>query len=292
MNRTLKNEEIRKHVLPLVRLALSEDIGEGDVTTLSTVSADTMAEAEIVSKADGVVAGLFVVGIVFGLIDGRVELEFLTTDGAKIRKGEVLAIVKGPARAILSGERVALNFLQRMSGIATATSCFVEAVKPYTAKILDTRKTVPGQRFLDKLAVSLGGGVNHRFGLFDMVLIKDNHIVAAGGITEAVRRVRGENKRCLLVEVEVKDLDELSEALFLRPDRILLDNMSVPLMKKAVEITSGKVPLEASGGVTLETVSEIAATGVDFISVGALTHSVSALDISLEITSLGISKEN
>ncbi|CAG0927021.1 partial nicotinate-nucleotide pyrophosphorylase (carboxylating), partial [Planctomycetaceae bacterium] len=200
-----------------------------------------------------------------------------------VTKGQIFGTVSGPIRSLLIAERTALNFLQRMSGIATATQRFMEAVKPYRAIILDTRKTAPGLRLLDKWAVKLGGGQNHRIGLFDMVLIKNNHITAVGSITAAINRVRECDERHRPIEVEVRTLAELQEALVLQPDRILLDNMSLNQMREAVTITAGRVPLEASGNVTLETVNAIAATGVDFISSGALTHSVKALDISLTL---------
>ena len=209
-------------------------------------------------------------------------------DGTLVAVGTSLATVEGPAIPILSGERTALNFLQRMSGIATATRRYVEAVAGTRAAILDTRKTAPGLRALDKWAVALGGGQNHRQGLYDMVLIKDNHIAAAGSITRAVERVRAHNRSGLPIEVEVKTPAELEEALALDPpvDRIMLDNMTVEEMRQAVQRVDGRVPLEASGGVNLQTVRAIAETGVDFISVGALTHSVTALDISLELDRL------
>jgi nicotinate-nucleotide pyrophosphorylase (carboxylating) len=213
-------------------------------------------------------------------------MEILVQDGQHIRPGLVLARVSGPARSILTAERTALNFLQRMSGIATLTQRYVAAVQDTAAVILDTRKTAPGLRLLDKWAVRLGGGQNHRLGLYDMVLIKDNHIVAAGGITAAVTRVRARLQGLgsgMEIEVEVKDLVELEEALGLGLDRIMLDNMTLQEMRQAVEMTDRRVPLEASGGVDLDTVRGIAETGVDYISVGALTHSASALDVSLDI---------
>jgi nicotinate-nucleotide pyrophosphorylase (carboxylating) len=228
-----------------------------------------------------VVAGLAVVKLTFALLDERVRLVLAVADGDWVTKGTEIASVSGPVRAILSGERVALNFLQRMSGIATLTRRFVEAVNGTSAVILDTRKTIPGLRVFDKWAVRLGGGQNHRFGLYDMVLIKDNHIAAVGNLTETVARVRQTDTRNRQIEVEVKNLTELQEALELQVDRILLDNMTVEKMQEAVRLTQGRIPLEASGNITLEAISEIAATGVDYISMGMLTHSVKALDISL-----------
>jgi nicotinate-nucleotide pyrophosphorylase (carboxylating) len=280
--------EITPEILQIIRRALDEDIGPGDVTSQWTLPAELELEGKLLAKADGVVAGLAVAAAVFHLVDERVRFISLCQDGQRVRAGDVLAVVQGPARAVLGAERTALNFLQRMSGIATAARRYVDAVAGTRAVILDTRKTAPGLRVLDKWAVRLGGGQNHRFGLFDMVLIKDNHIAAAGGITQAVARVRAHNQAGLPVEVEVKSLAELEEALAIQPplDRIMLDNMDLETMRRAVEMTAGRVPLEASGGVSLERVRAIAETGVDYISVGALTHSVTALDISLEVEPL------
>ncbi|MGQ9668100.1 MAG: carboxylating nicotinate-nucleotide diphosphorylase [Anaerolineae bacterium] len=277
--------EISEGLRRIIQRALEEDLGPGDVTSRWILPEELVLEGKIIAKADGVVAGLTVAGVVFAMVDDRVDFLPLCLDGQAVPAGTVIAEVKGPGIAILSAERTALNFLQRMSGIATATRRYVDAVAGTRAVILDTRKTAPGLRVLDKWAVWLGGGQNHRFGLFDMVLIKDNHIAAAGGITRAVERVRQHNRAGLPIEVEVKTLEELEEALAIRPplDRIMLDNMDMEAMRRAVQMTAGRVPLEASGGVSLETVRRIAETGVDYISVGALTHSVKALDISLEI---------
>ena len=272
-----------EEVASIVRCALAEDLGRGDVTTDSIVPAGTPAHGQFIAKAAGVIAGWDAVAAVFAALDRHVALQPIVHDGRDVRAGTVIGTVDGPARALLSGERVALNFLQRMSGIATMTRAFVRAVEGTRAIILDTRKTAPGLRPLDRLAVRLGGGTNHRFGLFDMALIKENHITAAGGVASAVRRVRANAPAGVPIEVEVRSLDELREALDLAPDRILLDNMDAVEMREAVRIADGRVPLEASGGVRLETVAEIARTGVDYISVGALTHSVRALDISLEL---------
>ena len=273
---------------PIVQRALDEDLGDspvsrGDVTTLCTIPENAMLEGRFIAKADGIIAGLEVARLTFALIDEHVQVEFTIHDGDPVTKGQVFGTVSGPTRALLIGERTALNFLQRMSGIASLTQQFVEAVKPNRAVILDTRKTAPGLRLLDKWAVKLGGGQNHRIGLYDMVLIKNNHITAVGSITAAINRVRECDDRHRPIEVEVRTLDELQEALTLQPDRILLDNMNLAQMLAAVQIAAGHVPLEASGNVTLETVNAIAATGVDFISSGALTHSVKALDISLTL---------
>lgn len=270
----------------IVLAALAEDIGDGDITTLSTVPEELRLTGRFIAKESGVVAGIDVVWRAFALLDPRVELLVLIDDGLCVERGQVIAQVSGPGRAILTGERVALNFLQRMSGIATVTQRYVEAIEGTAAMILDTRKTVPGLRLLDKWAVRLGGGSNHRIGLYDMVLIKDNHIAAVGSIAEAVDRVRSNDPRGRQIEVEVTSLEQLEEALALPVDRILLDNMPPDLMREAVMRTGGRIPLEASGGVNEETVREVAETGVDFISVGALTHSVKAMDISLDLTSL------
>lgn len=267
----------------IVRRALAEDIGSGDVTTDSTLPPEAQLAGRFLAKQPGVVAGLEVARLAFALIDERVQFSTRVTDGDRVEEGQVFATMSGPGRALLSAERVALNCLQRMSGIATLTRRFVEAVQGTRAVILDTRKTAPGLRALDKWAVRLGGGQNHRSGLYDMVLIKDNHIAAVGGITEAVRRVRAADAQKHAIEVEVRNLVELREALDVHVDRILLDNMSVDEMREAVRVAGGRTPLEASGNMTLENVAAVAATGVDFISVGALTHSAPALDISLKL---------
>ncbi|OUC06245.1 nicotinate-nucleotide pyrophosphorylase [Litorilinea aerophila] len=264
----------------IIRRALEEDIGDGDVTTDCTVPADTVYEGRFIAKAAGVIAGLEVARRTFQTLDPGIRFDARVEDGAGVEPGTVIATVHGPGRALLSGERVALNFLQRMSGIATLTRRYVAAVQGTRAQILDTRKTAPGLRLLDKWAVALGGGKNHRIGLYDMVLIKENHILAAGGIRAAVEKVRAGDPRQRPIEVEVKNLDELREALALEVDQIMLDNMTLEEMRAAVALVNGAVPLEASGNVSLETVAAVAATGVDYISVGKLTHSVEALDIS------------
>ncbi len=277
------NDKLTKTLDELLDRALAEDLGDGDITTLSTIPAEAVFTGDFLVKAPGVIAGLAVAQRVFALLDPTVAFRALAADGDRVAPGDVVAVVTGPGRALLSGERVALNFMQRMSGIATATRRYVDAVAGTPAVILDTRKTAPSLRLLDKWAVRLGGGKNHRIGLYDMALIKDNHIAAVGSITEAVQRVRENDTRGRLIEVEVTSLRQLREALVLPVDRILLDNMSPAQMAEAVQIAEGKIPLEASGGVNLQTVAAIAATGVDFISVGALTHSVTALDISLDL---------
>ena len=268
----------------IVRRALEEDVGEGDVTSLWTLPPALTGEGVFLAKAEGILAGMEVASEVFGQVNADVRLVAAKSDGDAILPGDHLATVKGPMEAILTAERTALNLMQRMSGIATATHRYVEAVVGTKAVILDTRKTVPGLRILDKWAVRLGGGQNHRMRLDDMVLIKDNHIAAAGSITAAVQRVRKHNEKVLPVEVEVKTWAELEEATRLEPDRIMLDNMTPEEMRRAVAWVAGRVPLEASGGINLQGVRAVAETGVDYISIGALTHSVIALDISLEVT--------
>lgn len=267
-----------------VERALGEDIDSGDVTSMAVLPPGLHLAGQIVSREEGVIAGLGVAAAAFRLADENVRMTLSAEDGERIGEGQVVAEVAGPGLGILSAERVALNFLQRMSGIATMTRRFVDEVRGTKAVILDTRKTVPGLRLLDKLAVRLGGGQNHRLGLYDMVLVKDNHIAAADGVTEAVRRVRAAVGDQLAIEVEVTSLRQVEEALATAVDRIMLDNMSLDEMARAVSLARGQVELEASGKVSLDNVAEIAATGVDFISVGALTHSVRALDMSLEVT--------
>jgi nicotinate-nucleotide pyrophosphorylase (carboxylating) len=269
----------------IVCRALVEDIGDGDITGQATLSAGHELTGYFRAKEAGIVAGLEVARLVFTLLDESIRFSAQVADGDRVAAGMTLATVEAASRTVLAGERVALNFLQRMSGIASLTRRFVEAVAGTRAVILDTRKTAPGLRLLDKWAVRLGGGRNHRLGLYDMVLIKDNHIAVVGSIYEAVHRVRQQAGRERPIEVEVKTLAELQEVLALNVDRIMLDNMSVAEMAEAVRQSNGRVPLEASGNVTLANAAAIAATGVDFISVGALTHSVRALDISLDVVS-------
>lgn len=268
-----------------IREALSEDIGSGDVTSMVTISPSSRIHGVFLAKSDGTVAGLAVAEEAFRQTNRNIVFTYHVHDGERITRGTKLASVSGPGRAVLSTERVALNFLQRMSGIATKTREFVDAVRGTQAIILDTRKTVPLLRPFDKWAVVLGGGINHRFGLYDAVLIKDNHIAAAGGIQKALIRIKSRLKKRIPVIVEVTTTDELKIVLAAKqlPDRVLLDNMDLKTMKTCVAIAGNRVPLEASGGVTLKTVRAIAKTGVHYISVGALTHSVQAMDISLEI---------
>jgi nicotinate-nucleotide pyrophosphorylase (carboxylating) len=268
-------------IIDSIRQALAEDIGSGDVTTDSIVPPDASLRGRIIAKQVGVVAGLNVAAAVWRELDERISFTPKTDDGVRVENRAELAEVAGPARALLTGERTALNFLGRMSGIATLTREFVDAVAPTRAIILDTRKTAPGLRLLDKLAVEIGGGQNHRTGLFDMVLIKDNHIDFAGSITAAVTRVRDAGAQ-VEIEVETRTLNDVREALALGVERILLDNMTFETMREAVQITAGRAKLEASGNVSLANVLEVARTGVDFISVGALTHSPKVFDVSLE----------
>ena len=268
-------------IIDNIRRALAEDIGAGDVTTNSIVPENASLRGRIVAKQTGIVAGLTVAQAVWRELNPAVGFTAKVDDGSRVESRTVLAEVAGPARALLTGERVALNFLGRMSGIATLTRQFVDAVVGTKAVILDTRKTVPGLRLADKLAVELGGGQNHRTGLWDMALIKDNHIDFAGSITAAVRRVRDAGVTAP-IEVEARTLDHVREALALGVEQILLDNMTLDVMREAVHITAGRAKLEASGNVTLANVLEVARTGVDYISVGALTHSAKVFDVSLE----------
>jgi nicotinate-nucleotide pyrophosphorylase (carboxylating) len=263
-----------------VALALAEDVGRGDLTTLRVVPAEATCTAEVLVKEPGVVCGVGVVEEVFRSLDPEVRFEALAADGDEIDGRTAVAGLAGRAAPILTGERTALNFLGRLSGIATLTRRFVDAIEGTGAQILDTRKTTPGLRELEKHAVKCGGGRNHRFGLYDAILIKDNHLALAGSISDAVRQARGGG---VPVQVEVESLEGLREALEAGADSILLDNMPPDLMLEAVRVTAGRATLEASGGVTLDTIRPIAETGVDFISIGALTHSARSLDVSLEV---------
>ncbi|ALC17151.1 nicotinate-nucleotide pyrophosphorylase [carboxylating] [Desulfuromonas soudanensis] len=265
----------------IISNALHEDIGLGDITTLATVEPGTSARAELVAKEDFVLSGLDVARRVFFTLDAAVAFEKLTEDARPVRRGEVLAWLKGDAAKLLQGERVALNLLQRMSGIATLTSRFVEAVAGTGAIVVDTRKTTPGLRVLEKYSVRMGGGRNHRTSLYDGVLIKENHIAAAGGIATAVDRARRRAPHTLKIEIETENLQQVEEALTAGADIILLDNMNLDTLREAVLFIDGRALTEASGGVNLETVRPIAETGVNFISVGALTHSFRAVDISM-----------
>jgi len=277
----LKQVTLQDEILASLKRALDEDIGAGDVTTNSIVAPDAALHCQIVAKQEGIVAGLDLAQGVLLLLNDEINFSAAVPEGSGVEKGSVLAHVSGSARALLTGERTALNFLGRMSGIATLTHRFVVAISGTGATILDTRKTAPGLRAIDKLAVRRGGGQNHRTGLYDMVLIKDNHIDFAGSLSEAVRRVRATGTK-LEIEVEARTLDDVRQALDLGVDRVLLDNMSIDDMREAVGMNACRAKLEASGNVTLENVRQIAETGVDFISVGALTHSPKVFDVSLD----------
>jgi len=270
-------------VRDIVRRALREDVGRADITTQAVVPAAAQAAARIVARHPGVIAGLEVARMTFMEVDAALQVHVLVADGEAVAGGAAIAAISGRARSLLIAERTALNFLQRMSGIATLTRRYVEAVAGAGARILDTRKTAPGLRCLDKWAVALGGGANHRFGLFDGILIKDNHLRCAGGICPAVAAARAAAPHGLKVQVEVETIAQVREALDCGADALLLDNMSLDDMRAAVGLARGRALTEASGGVTLETVRGIAQAGVDFISVGALTHSAPALDIALEV---------
>ncbi len=264
----------------LIKVALAEDMGRGDITSRLTVPAGQKASARLVARSPGILAGIEICARVFRTVNPRLKFKARLRDRAGFMRGALLAEVSGPARSILAAERAALNFLQHLSGIATLTRRFVDAVKGTGIKILDTRKTTPGWRELEKYAVRCGGAKNHRLGLYDMILIKDNHIAAAGSITAALERCRGNR---LPVEVEVKSLAELREALSGGAHRIMLDNMNLAQIRRAVQLAKGKTRLEASGNMNLTRVRSVARTGVDYISVGALTHSAPALDIALEL---------
>jgi nicotinate-nucleotide pyrophosphorylase (carboxylating) len=275
-----------KTVRNSIRQWLDEDIGMGDITTMTTIPANQQSKGIIHVKEDGVVAGLPIAEAVFAEVDKDLVFTPLVREGDSVAKGTVLAEVEGNTRSILLGERLALNLLQRMSGIATRTRQFVEALEGLPVRLVDTRKTTPGHRYLEKYAVRVGGGHNHRFGLYDAVMIKDNHIKGAGGIAQAIRAAREQIPHTMKIEVEVENELQLEEALDAKPDIIMLDNMDVEAMAKAVQRIKGHSPhiiVEASGSVTIHTVRAIAATGVDVISVGRLTYSVQALDISLDL---------
>lgn len=274
-------QQARGHIIiftmPLSEF-LKEDIGEGDRTTQWIVPEDHSSQAIIIAKQDGIIAGHRYAKGIFRALDSMIEYNEKKKDGESSKKGDIIVEIKGKTRAILTGERVALNILQRLSGIATLTREYVDAVKGTRAKILDTRKTTPGLREMEKYAVKVGGGENHRMTLSEMVLIKENHITVAGSIREAIRRVKG---RGLLVEIEVKNMEELKEALDEGVDRVLLDNWDVQSTKEAVDIIGGRIPVEASGDMTVERAHMVARQGVDYISVGALTHSFKSMNLSL-----------
>ncbi len=265
----------------IIDLALEEDIGSGDITTDSIIPAKAEKKVYLAAKADGIIAGIDIFIKVFERLGGEIVYEILKEDGSTVKKGDRILNMTGNYRTLLTGERTALNFLQRMSGIATAASEFVEALRGTGVTILDTRKTVPGHRLLDKYAVAAGGGENHRIGLFDMAMIKDNHIKVAGNITKAVKMVKEKSGGKVKIEVETTTLEEVKEALAAEPDVIMLDNMDANMMREAVKLIDGRCKTEASGNMTMEKLKETAKTGIDYISSGALTHSVKALDISM-----------
>lgn len=273
---------IPQSVIDLIRNALEEDIGVGDITTALLIPEESRSKALYIAKGDFILAGFPFVKEVFRILDPSATFNVFYDEGARIKKEDVIAEVFGKTRSIVSGERVSLNILQRLCGIATLTRMYVDKIKGLKAKIVDTRKTSPCQRFMEKYAVRIGGGNNHRFGLFDGILIKDNHIQAVGSIKEAIRLAK-RGHHLLRVEVEVDNLEDLEEAINAGADVIMLDNMSIDDIKEAVKIAKGRVTLEASGGIKLENVREVAEAGVDLISVGALTHSAPAVDISLKI---------
>ena len=275
------NQPLPPDISETIRRALAEDIGSGDVTTESIIPERTRMRGQIIAKQVGIIAGLDIAKAVFQTVDRQVVFQSQVEEGARVENLQVLALASGRTRSLLTAERTALNFLGRMSGIATLTHQFVEAVAGTRAIILDTRKTAPGLRTLDKLAVVRGGGQNHRIGLYDMVLIKDNHVDYAGSITEAVKRARAAASG-LEIEVEARNLADVREALAIRVERILLDNMTPEKMAEAVRVAAGRAKLEASGNVTMENVRGIAETGVDYISIGALTHSVKVFDVSFD----------
>jgi nicotinate-nucleotide pyrophosphorylase (carboxylating) len=281
-------------VRALVRVAMKEDIGKGDITSKLTVPKRAQALALIMAKEDAIIAGLPVAKLVYEMVDPALAFDGLLPDGSRVEYGDILAKIQGSALSILAGERVALNFLQHLSGVATLTAKYVEQVQGTSVRILDTRKTLPGFRVLDKYAVRMGGGTNHRMGLYDRVLIKSNHAELAGGIGNAIRKIKRSNGKGTQVVAEVRTLNEATEALFASPDRLLLDNMSLDKIREVVALveTSNrarevKTDLEVSGGVTLDNVRAIAQTGVNFVSVGALTHSARAVDLSLTLREIG-----
>ncbi len=266
----------------LIKEALKEDMPQGDITTDNLIDKSSMSKAKFIAKENGIIAGLGIAERVFKMVDENIEFNCLVLDGAFVNKKDIIAEISGNTAAMLKAERTALNILQHMSGIATKTNEFVEIVKDYSVKIYDTRKTLPGLRNLEKYAVSVGGGTNHRFGLSDAVLIKDNHIKAAGSIMNAVEAIRNKVADTIKIEVETETIEQVKEALKAKADIIMLDNMSTEMMTEAVAIISKKALVEASGNVNTDTVLSIAKTGVDIISIGSLTHSVKAFDISMK----------
>ncbi|MEE8073990.1 MAG: carboxylating nicotinate-nucleotide diphosphorylase [Candidatus Binatia bacterium] len=271
----------------IIKMALEEDIGAGDLTTLNTIPPEQRAKGLFRAKRDCTVAGLFLLERLFSFLDSDVQIRCLCRDGDQVSRGTVIAEAEGVVRALLMGERTALNFLQRLSGTATLTRRYVDTIKDLPSKIIDTRKTTPGLRTLEKYAVRMGGGTNHRLGLYDAAIIKDNHIAASGSIAQAVENVRSNSPFMSRVEVECEDLKQVQKALDVKADVIMLDNMDTATMKEAVKLIKKRVWVEASGGITMERVREVAEAGVDFISVGALTHSAPAVDFNMKIVPVG-----
>ena len=274
---------IPNETIDLLQRELRQDIGSGDITTDSIFDKDAIMTAALIAKQPGIISGLAVADAVFQTLDANCRWQEKVCDGDAVSCGDKIASVRGNSRALVSAERTALNVLQKMSGISTLTSLFVSETRGFSAKIMDTRKTLPGLRWASKYAVSAGGGKNHRHGLYDAVLIKDNHIKVAGGIDAAVRLIRENTKKDVQIEVEAKTMKQVKESLLCGVDVIMLDNMDIPMIKEAVRLIDGRVLVEASGGVTLDNVRKIAGTGVDFISVGALTHSAPSLDIGFDV---------
>lgn len=272
----------------LIKLALAEDIGDGDHTTLSTIGADAMGRQHLLVKEDGILAGVDAARRVFEHVDPALKMTVMINDGARVKKGDIAFVVEGPVRSLLTAERTMLNIIQRMSGIATMTDCYQSRLSGLNCKVLDTRKTTPGMRILEKQAVHIGGGANHRIGLFDMILIKDNHVDFAGGIANAVAAAKKyceQNNKNLKIELEVRNTEEIQQALNAGVDRIMLDNYTPEATKEAVQMirrANPAVEIESSGGITLDTLRQYGEAGVDFISVGALTHSVKGLDLSFK----------
>lgn len=286
----MENRDVN-HLQTSIRLFIAEDIGDGDHTSLSTIPKKQQGKAQLIIKEEGILAGVDVGLQVFKTVDSSLEVEVFRKDGENVSIGDVVLIVSGNIHSILIAERLVLNIMQRMSGVATVTRKVVNAIASTGAKVLDTRKTTPGLRYLEKLAVKIGGGINHRFGLFDMILIKDNHVDYAGGIENALKKAfqyRKEHKKDIQIEIEVRDLEELKQVLNSdKVDRVLLDNFDYDTLTAAVELVNKKIITEASGGITFENAYDHAACGVDYISMGALTHSVRSLDMSLKALSEG-----
>ncbi len=278
--------EEKEKVLDIIRFALKEDLGDGDHTTLATIPEHAQGVAIMLAKEDGILAGVEVASLVFEAVDATLNIEIYIPDGTPLHKGDHIMKVTGKSQSILSAERTALNFIQRMSGIATFTNHVVQKLNGLHTRLLDTRKTTPGNRIVEKMAVKTGGGYNHRFGLYDMIMIKDNHVDFAGGIEKAVAKTLGYLKdkgKNLKIEVEVRNFNELNHVLALKGiDRVMLDNFTPADLKKAIHLIDGKLETEASGGISIDTIRSFAESGVDFISVGALTHQIKSLDISLK----------